>query len=165
MDESDAPTRNNTEVGPEYTLASLMREAVEVVTGTAIDHLRLRALDIELDIHQNLAADPSTPIPAQPALKMPEAADAAIKAPCAGVFYRAPAPGDEVFVKSGDEVAAGTKVGLIEAMKTFTPVTTDRPGRIIHIHVEDNQIVEYGEHLMMLAPSSRAARSIGEQGQ
>lgn len=39
--------------------------------------------------------------------------------PMSGRFYRQPAPGEPAFVNEGDEITAGTAIGLLEVMKTF----------------------------------------------
>ncbi len=45
-----------------------------------------------------------------------------VLAPIPGTFYRKPAPGEPAFKSEGDTVAAGDTIGLIEVMKTFTPI-------------------------------------------
>ena len=42
--------------------------------------------------------------------------------PMGGTFYRAPAPGEPMFVKEGDRVKKGQVVGVIEAMKLMNEV-------------------------------------------
>jgi hypothetical protein len=48
--------------------------------------------------------------------------------PLSGVFCRAPGPNGPPFQSAGDAVAAGDTVGLIEVMKTFTPVLAEEGG-------------------------------------
>jgi len=73
-------------------------------------------------------------------------------APTVGVFYRAPSPGAAPFVEEGDTVAAGTQVGIVEAMKLMVPVEADRAGRVSKVLKSDGDPVEYGEPLIRLAP-------------
>lgn len=73
--------------------------------------------------------------------------------PMAGIFYRAPTPRAEPFVKSGDHVEVGQTVGLVEAMKTFNEVVAELSGRIIEFCVEDAEPVQRGQRIMVLEPT------------
>lgn len=70
-----------------------------------------------------------------------------IQAPIPGTFYRRPSPDQPVFKSEGDAVAAGDTVGLIEVMKSFTPVTAEEAGTIVTFHVENEDPVMAGEPL------------------
>lgn len=70
-----------------------------------------------------------------------------IQAPIPGTFYRRPSPDQPVFKSEGDVVAVGDTVGLIEVMKSFTPVTAEEAGRIVAFHVENEDPVMAGEPL------------------
>jgi len=50
------------------------------------------------------------------------------RAPQAGRFFRAPEPGADPYLQQGDALTAGRNIGLIEVMKTFSPVKY-QPGR------------------------------------
>jgi len=73
-----------------------------------------------------------------------------ITAPLAGVFYAAPAPDAEPFVKVGDKVKKGDVLCIIEAMKIMNEITADRDGEIADICVKNEQIVEYGQTLFTM---------------
>lgn len=70
-----------------------------------------------------------------------------VLAPIPGTFYRKPAPDQPVFKSEGDAVAVGDTVGLIEVMKSFTPVTAEEAGTIVAFHVENEDPVMAGEPL------------------
>lgn len=70
-----------------------------------------------------------------------------VQAPIPGTFYRKPSPDEPPFVSEGDSVAAGDTVGLIEVMKTFTPVVSEDAGRIAAFHVENEDAVMAGQPL------------------
>lgn len=70
-----------------------------------------------------------------------------IVAPLPGTFYRKPAPDQPPFKAEGDRVEVGETVGLIEVMKTFTPVTAEEAGRIVGFHVENEDAVMAGQPL------------------
>ncbi|HTJ90839.1 MAG TPA: acetyl-CoA carboxylase [Acidocella sp.] len=74
----------------------------------------------------------------------------AFPSPLPGVFYCASAPGRPPFKSAGDMVAAGDTVGLIEVMKTFTPVLAEEDGRFIKFLVGDEDIVMAGQPLYEL---------------
>jgi acetyl-CoA carboxylase biotin carboxyl carrier protein len=77
----------------------------------------------------------------------PEANVGRVCAPSVGVFYRAPKPGAEPFVRLGDEISPGQQVGIVEAMKLMIPVTSDIAGTVADILKDDGEPVEYGEPL------------------
>lgn len=70
-----------------------------------------------------------------------------IQAPLPGTFYRTPAPGEPVFQSEGDVVAVGDTIGLIEVMKSFTPILAEEAGTIIAFHVENEDAVMAGQPL------------------
>ncbi|MGW4826625.1 acetyl-CoA carboxylase biotin carboxyl carrier protein [Amycolatopsis japonica] len=70
-----------------------------------------------------------------------------------GAFYGRPSPEAAPFVEVGDTVEPGTQVGLIEAMKLFTPVVTETGGRVVAVHPADGAMVEFGQPLVDLAPA------------
>ncbi len=70
-----------------------------------------------------------------------------IKAPLLGIFHRAPAPDEPVFVEEGDSVKKGDVLCVIEAMKMMNEITAGKDGVIAAIHAEENSIVEYGQTL------------------
>ncbi|MGQ9456180.1 MAG: acetyl-CoA carboxylase [Armatimonadota bacterium] len=71
-----------------------------------------------------------------------------IVAPLVGVFYRAPAPDAPPFVEVGDHIEVGTEIGLIEAMKVFSPIPSDVAGKVVEIPAENGKLVQKGEVLV-----------------
>jgi len=68
-----------------------------------------------------------------------------------GTFYRSREPGARPFVEVGQEVSAGTEVGIVEAMKLMNVIQADRTGRILQVLVADGAPVEYDQPLVLLA--------------
>ncbi|MCK0198171.1 acetyl-CoA carboxylase [Ancylobacter sp. 6x-1] len=70
-----------------------------------------------------------------------------IQAPLPGTFYRASGPDEPVFKSEGDAVAIGDTIGLIEVMKSFTPVIAEEAGTLVAFHVENEDAVMAGQAL------------------
>ncbi len=73
-----------------------------------------------------------------------------ITAPLVGVFYSAPGPEDEPFVKVGDNVSVGQVIGIIEAMKLMNEIESDVDGIVTEILVDNQQSVAYGQSLLKI---------------
>ncbi|UVK57625.1 acetyl-CoA carboxylase biotin carboxyl carrier protein subunit (plasmid) [Mesorhizobium sp. AR02] len=80
----------------------------------------------------------------------PPIARHSIRAPLTGVFYRSGTEGEPPLVAIGDVVAEGQKIGVLEAMKTFNVVESDRAGRIVQIAFDDHAAVQSGDVLFVL---------------
>lgn len=76
-----------------------------------------------------------------------------VTSPMVGTFYRAPSPDAPQFVEMGAIVKKGQMVCIIEAMKLMNEVESDFSGKIVAIHVENGQPVEYGEPLFSVESS------------
>jgi acetyl-CoA carboxylase biotin carboxyl carrier protein len=104
-----------------------------------------------------VAAAPVAPAPAAPADKPKAAAPAdnliTIKSPMIGTFYRKSSPDKPNFVEVGSEVAPGTVVCIIEAMKLFNEIESEVKGRIVKVLVEDASPVEYDQPLFLVEPA------------
>ena len=80
----------------------------------------------------------------------PAVAGHALKSPMVGVVYLAPEPGAKPFVKVGASVKAGDTVALVEAMKTFNPIKSDKDGVVKEILVSDGAAVEFDQPLIVI---------------
>ena len=92
------------------------------------------------------APEPTAQAPAA----APEPKGTEVTAPMVGVFYAAPAPGDEPFVHVGSKVKAGETLCIIEAMKVLNEVTAEADGEVLEICVADGDLVEFGSCLMRI---------------
>ena len=90
--------------------------------------------------------------PAGPAAA-PAAAKPAVNAPLTGIYYGAPSPGATPYVAVGDHVAVGQIIGLIEAMKLFNEIKSDRAGRVTRICVESGALVKAKQALIEVEPT------------
>jgi acetyl-CoA carboxylase biotin carboxyl carrier protein len=76
----------------------------------------------------------------------------AVRAPLTGIFYGSPAPGSAPFVTVGSEVAVGTVIGLIEAMKLFNEIKSDLAGRVVRVVAETGSLVKARQPLIEVQP-------------
>lgn len=87
--------------------------------------------------------------PAKPALAI---AANVVKSPMVGTFYAAPSPDAEPYVQVGDMVRKGQVLCIVEAMKLMNEIESDYEGRIVEIHVENAQPVEFDHPLFTIEP-------------
>jgi len=101
------------------------------------------------------APAPSAAAPAPPAKQDAPKADnlITIKSPMIGTFYRKASPDKPNLVDAGSEVAAGTVVCIIEAMKLFNEIESEVKGRIVKVLVDDASPVEYDQPLFLVEPA------------
>ena len=139
----------------------LTRVRVEEPDGTAVELERASAAQpvaMPMPMPGAVAAPVSAPAVApaapEPAAQAPAAAPepkgTEVTAPMVGVFYAAPAPGDEPFVHVGSKVKAGETLCIIEAMKVLNEVTAEADGEVLEICVADGDLVEFGGCLMRI---------------
>lgn len=80
----------------------------------------------------------------------PDDGTTAVTAPMVGVFYAAPSPGAEPFVRAGSKVHKGDTLCVIEAMKLMNEVTAERDGEVAEVCATDGELVEFGRCLMRI---------------
>ena len=73
-----------------------------------------------------------------------------LKSPMVGVAYLSPEPGADPFVTVGASVKSGDTVALVEAMKTFNPIKSDKDGIVKEILVSDGAAVEFDQPLVVI---------------
>ena len=74
----------------------------------------------------------------------------AVKSPMVGTFYRSSSPEAAPFAEVGQTVAEGDVICIIEAMKMFNQIESDRSGVIKAILVENGHPVEFDEPLIII---------------
>jgi acetyl-CoA carboxylase biotin carboxyl carrier protein len=132
--------------------------------GGLLERSDLSELEVEAgetSILLRRAEEPAPPIgpveaPA-PASRPAAVADAAgprvhaVLAPLTGIFYAAPTPDAPPFVNVGVEVVVGQVIGLIEAMKLFNEIKSDRAGRVVRVVAESGQLVKARDPLIEIS--------------
>lgn len=104
------------------------------------------------------AAPAPAPVAAAPAAEKPKAAPAAdnlitIKSPMIGTFYRKAAPDKPNLVDVGSDIAPGSVLCIIEAMKLFNEIESEVKGRVVKVLVDDASPVEYDQPLFLVEPA------------
>jgi acetyl-CoA carboxylase biotin carboxyl carrier protein len=137
---------------------ALVRTLAGLLDETGLSEIEYAVGDKRIRIART-AAPVTTVMPAAPAVAalagaaaVPIAAEhpGAVKSPMVGTVYLAPQPGAPSFVKTGDKVAEGDVLLIIEAMKVMNQIRAPRAGRIVEIVVGDGSPVEFGQVLVIL---------------
>ena len=111
---------------------------------------------------QSLAS--AAPVPLPTGSKPASAASAApanaaapsgsvVNAPLTGIFYAAPSPGAAPLISVGSIVAVGQPIGLIEAMKLFNEIKSDKAGRVVRIIAQDGLLVKAKTPIIEVEPA------------
>ncbi|WP_186417763.1 acetyl-CoA carboxylase biotin carboxyl carrier protein [Bosea sp. CS1GBMeth4] len=142
----------------------LVREMAQLINETDLTEIEVQKGDLRIRVARTITATVMAPVAAAPAAAPAPAAAAAapveakaaaahpgtVTSPMVGTAYRRPSPEAKPFIEVGQEVKAGERVLLVEAMKTFNDIVAPRAGKVVAILVEDGQPVEYGEPLLVI---------------
>jgi acetyl-CoA carboxylase biotin carboxyl carrier protein len=71
-----------------------------------------------------------------------------VLAPLTGLFYSSPSPGAQAYTSVGSQITVGQVIGLIEAMKLFNEIKSDRAGRVVRIYPADGALVKAKQPLI-----------------
>ena len=115
-----------------------------VVAGAAVPPSTASAAPVPLPTGTKPAAAPASAA----ALSGP-----VVNAPLTGIFYAAPSPGAAPLVSVGSIVAVGQPIGLIEAMKLFNEIKSDKAGRVVRIIAQDGLLVKAKTPIIELEPA------------
>lgn len=159
-----------------------VRELLDLVEQGSATEVRLEWGDIRVHVvrksaaaeatpqQQVMAAGPTAPsIPAsvpEPAVAAATAAEAAtrqtlsadyegciaVRAPLAGIFYKAPAPDAPPFVDVGQKVTPSTEVCIIEVMKVMNVVKAGVAGTVVAVEPSNEEAVQFQAALLWIRP-------------
>ncbi|MBN2321757.1 MAG: pyruvate carboxylase subunit B [Acidobacteria bacterium] len=171
--ETDASPKPASSISLPMNIPDVAREVLDKIEGLTIEELVFKKGNSTIAIRPSgIIASPffgmsdaaaetpqSETLPAEkgeggeaPAEKSAESGSApysaTIDAPFVGTFYLAPGPGKANFIKEGDEVEAGDRICIVEAMKLFNEITAPKKCRIVQIIAADGQAVEKGQSLI-----------------
>ncbi|MBI2780482.1 MAG: acetyl-CoA carboxylase biotin carboxyl carrier protein [Chloroflexi bacterium] len=154
---------------PDESLLALIDQLAALLDRTELTELEVQVGSTGLVLRKPSALAPSMPaavavpgtaahgsdVPAAtpaPAVDAGPPARPAVMAPLSGIWYGAPAPGSAPYVSLGGEVAVGQVIGLIEAMKLFNEIKSDKAGRVMKINAEDGKLVRAKQPLIEVDP-------------
>jgi acetyl-CoA carboxylase biotin carboxyl carrier protein len=85
--------------------------------------------------------------------------DHKIVAPLVGTFHVWAKPRGGALVAVGDRVKAGQLVGTIQSLNVLNEVESAVAGRVVDVHAQEGQPVEYGQVLMTIDTSEGAKKA------
>lgn len=136
-------------------------DILRLIDASDFVELKLEMGDLKLELRRPGAASPRPTAPAlSPVASPPPVAapavvtggGSAVPAPLLGIFWHAPRPGAEAFVKPGDRVTPDTVIGIIEVMKLMTSVSAGLAGVVLAIPAPNGEMVEHGQTLIRIQP-------------
>ena len=74
-----------------------------------------------------------------------------IDSPMVGIVYLTPKPSSPAFVKVGQKIKKGDTICLIEAMKTFNEIKSDKDCTVTSILIKNGEAVEFGQPLFEIS--------------
>lgn len=93
---------------------------------------------------------PSETTPVQTHLAESTTAGHKIRSPMVGTMYTSPSPEAPAYVTIGQTVKVGDTLCIIEAMKMFNEIESDRAGKIVDILVTNGDPIEYDQVLFII---------------
>jgi biotin carboxyl carrier protein len=87
-----------------------------------------------------------------PVVEAPEEGLVPVRAPMAGSFWSRASPESKAFAAEDALVEAGDTVGLVEVMKTFSPIRAATTGTWVSGSVEDGGSISAGDVIGWLRP-------------
>jgi acetyl-CoA carboxylase biotin carboxyl carrier protein len=91
-----------------------------------------------------------TEVKSTPSAEEPPISGHIIRSPMVGTFYTSASPETPAFVQIGQMVNAGQVLCIIEAMKMFNEIESDRAGKVIEVLVNNGEPVEYDQPLFVI---------------
>ena len=115
-----------------------------------------KTISIEISNNSGSVQIAQSPISSQPqnvpnTLTNESSSMQSIDSPMVGIIYLTPKPSSPPFVKSGQKIKKGDTICLIEAMKTFNEIKSDKDGVVKSILVKNGEAVEFGQPLFEIS--------------
>ena len=106
-------------------------------------------------VHHHVAPTPVPAVSAPSASAEPEKSPAVpdghpVRSPMVGTFYTASSPESPPFAAVGQSVSVGDTLCIIEAMKMFNEIESDRTGVVKAIQFKNGDPVEYDDVLFII---------------
>jgi acetyl-CoA carboxylase biotin carboxyl carrier protein len=137
-----------------------IKKLIELLENSGLAEIEIKEGDDAIRISRGSAvvAAVAAPPVAAPAAVVEENADEksdlpdghAVTSPMVGSFYASPSPESKNFVEVGSKVKVGDTLCIIEAMKIFNEIESDKAGIIVAILKEPGDPAEFGEPLFII---------------
>lgn len=148
-----------------YMDVAQIRELIKTVEMSGVSEVTIEEGDLKITVRKGepiTARSAETAVPVESAQAGQDQGNGevfpdhwrAVKAPMVGTFYRAPAPGADVFIEEEGEFAPGQTLCILEAMKLMNEITAEDKGIIRKIAVDNGNPVEFGQVLFVYEPIS-----------
>lgn len=147
---------------------ALIKELAKVLEGSDLTEIEMKKGDLKIRVSKNGVASAQTmmaaPMASAPAASAPMPSAAvpmpvdvpkdehpdAVTSPMVGTCYLRPSPDADLFAEIGSQIKEGETIMLVEAMKTFNPITAPKSGTLSAVFIEDVSPVEYGDSLFLI---------------
>ena len=115
-----------------------------------------KTISIEISNNSSFAQISQSPVSSQPqnvsnTQNNEPSSMQSVDSPMVGIIYLTPKPSSPPFVKSGQKIKKGDTICLIEAMKTFNEIKSDKDGVVKSILVKNGEAVEFGQPLFEIS--------------
>lgn len=149
-----------------------IRKLIELLEETGISEIEIKEGEesLRLSRHSSMTepqiryvsnqpiAQPTAPLGSAPATANAVEQNSAIenitghkiRSPMVGTMYTSPSPDAAPFVTVGQTVKAGDTLCIVEAMKMFNEIESDRAGKVVEILVANGDPIEYDQPLFII---------------
>lgn len=138
-----------------------IKKLIDLIQSTGVAEIEIREGEESVRISREskhaapvVSATPTVQVAATPVAEPTPAAPAAnkhsLKSPMVGTVYLSSTPGAKPFVEIGQTVKVGDVLCLIEAMKMFNQIESDKAGVITARLVDNGTPVEFNQPLFVI---------------
>ena len=130
---------------------AMIKELADLLQENSLNEIEYAENGVHLRVVRHTPATNIAPV-ATPVAEPPKKTEDKnlLISPMVGVAYLAPSPDAPSYIKVGDTISEGQTICLIEAMKTFNPITATKGGKVKAVLIESGAPVEYNQPLFEL---------------
>lgn len=143
-----------------------IKKLIELIQSTGVAEIEIREGEESVRITREIKTAPMMMAP--PVMQAPQPAPApaeaakpeakpepvsdkhTIKAPMVGTIYLSATPGAKPFIEIGQSIKVGDVICLIEAMKMFNQIESDKAGTVTARLVDNGSPVEFNQPLFSI---------------
>lgn len=138
-------------------LVHLVAELLAQLEGTAVTECEFRSGEHRILLRRSPSFSRAAMRPQDPDEETIPPHWSPVLSPLTGIYYSAENPQSPPLVTIGGTIEVGQTIGLVEAMKTFNRVESDRAGVVRSIAVADGAEVQMGQPLLYIEPEGAAS--------